>query len=399
VDIRDIEQFVFDNPDLERLEGLLDRFNPFVAMGWTRQETRHSAFLRWLLDPAETHRIGDYGLRAFWKRAARRAAGQTNAPSIVDLDAWDMRNVAVQQEWQAIDVCVIDDTNRFVGVIENKTDTIEHSSQLQRYRQIVERHFPKHKKLFVYLTPDGAEASDDAYVAMSYEEVVQIVRQVLERRHLAPDVGAFANQYIEMVERHIMEESEIERLCRAIYTKHRRALDVLFEYRPDPMSVNRDVFVKCLEARPELVVDYVIRSYIRFIPRSLDFLPHVGEGWTPTKRMLLCELSNVPAEGVFFKFVLGPGDATIRSAVHELLSRHPEVFNRAKQPLYPKWWSFHAERWLTPKQYADADPDAVEKLASEKLHRFVEHQLPAMEPVFVELKANLSASSVREPSA
>ncbi|MCS6284389.1 MAG: hypothetical protein H8K08_03080 [Nitrospira sp.] len=40
-----LERFVLDNPDLERLEAILDEFNPFVAMRWTRQETRHSPHL------------------------------------------------------------------------------------------------------------------------------------------------------------------------------------------------------------------------------------------------------------------------------------------------------------------------------------------------------------------
>ena len=53
-----LEQFVYDNPKLERLEATLDDFNPFEALGWTRQELRHSAFLRWILDPTETHGLG-----------------------------------------------------------------------------------------------------------------------------------------------------------------------------------------------------------------------------------------------------------------------------------------------------------------------------------------------------
>ena len=50
-----LERFLQDNPDLERLEAITSDFNPFVAMGWTRHEVRHSAFLRWILDPSESH--------------------------------------------------------------------------------------------------------------------------------------------------------------------------------------------------------------------------------------------------------------------------------------------------------------------------------------------------------
>ena len=85
--LRDLERFVLDNPDMERLESILDDFNPFVALRWTRQETRHSQFLRWLLDPAETHGLGGYFLRSFLKRVAAKTSGSPGAPSVVDVDS------------------------------------------------------------------------------------------------------------------------------------------------------------------------------------------------------------------------------------------------------------------------------------------------------------------------
>src|SRR5574337_740418 len=83
-----LDRFVLDNPELERLESILGDFNPFVALRWTRQETRHCQFLRWLLDPSETHGIEGYFLRALGKRAAAKAAGRFAAPSVIDLDSW-----------------------------------------------------------------------------------------------------------------------------------------------------------------------------------------------------------------------------------------------------------------------------------------------------------------------
>jgi hypothetical protein len=40
-----LERFVYDNPELERLEALIDDFNPFAALRWTHQELRQSACL------------------------------------------------------------------------------------------------------------------------------------------------------------------------------------------------------------------------------------------------------------------------------------------------------------------------------------------------------------------
>ena len=60
-----LEQLVLTNPELERLEAIIDAFNPFAAMRWTRQEVRHTTFLAWLLNPPKTHGLGPCCLRAF----------------------------------------------------------------------------------------------------------------------------------------------------------------------------------------------------------------------------------------------------------------------------------------------------------------------------------------------
>jgi hypothetical protein len=144
----ELEQLVLDNPELERLEAIVDTFNPFVAMRWTRQEVKHSTFLSWLLNPRETHGLGSYCVRAFLKRVARYSAASPTTPSVIDIDSWDLDGAVVTAEWRGVDILVQDDVNRFVAVFENKIDSGEHSDQLRRYKADVEVHFPQHKKLF-----------------------------------------------------------------------------------------------------------------------------------------------------------------------------------------------------------------------------------------------------------
>ena len=40
-----------DASELERIKGLLDRFNVFEAIGFVRQEVKHSSSLAFRLDP------------------------------------------------------------------------------------------------------------------------------------------------------------------------------------------------------------------------------------------------------------------------------------------------------------------------------------------------------------
>jgi PD-(D/E)XK nuclease superfamily len=372
-----LEQFVYDNEDLERLEAVLSTFNPFVAMRWTRQEIRHSAFLRWLLDPSETHGLGDYFLGLLLKRVAKRSA--TGGPSVVDIDSWDLSRAVVHHEWRGVDVLVQDDANRFVAVIENKTDSTEHSDQLRRYRLDVERHFPSHSRLFVYLTPGADTPSDDWYTPVGYAEIVLLLKDMLERRgeQVAGEVRTFLQQYVEMVGRHIVEDSEIQALCRKIYDRHRKALDMLFEYKPDRTQAVNAMLLELLTARPELVADHCTKSYVRFAPATLEFIPKVGSGWTPTGRMLVFEIQNVNGE-VKLSLILGPGEQAIRDLLYSTIHSHPKVFNKATQPVYPKFWTCHREKWIGPKQYEELDADAFKHELEQHFDHLVTNHVPAI---------------------
>jgi hypothetical protein len=63
-----LEALVVDNADLERLESLIAQFNIFEAVGVERQELRHSDFLSFLLDPRQSHGLGDSFLRRLLQR-------------------------------------------------------------------------------------------------------------------------------------------------------------------------------------------------------------------------------------------------------------------------------------------------------------------------------------------
>ena len=66
-DIHELEHFLLDNPELDRLESLLQKFNVFETLKITEVEVRHSYVLAWLLNPSENHGIGSYFLKQFLK--------------------------------------------------------------------------------------------------------------------------------------------------------------------------------------------------------------------------------------------------------------------------------------------------------------------------------------------
>ena len=76
---------------------------------------------------------------------------------------------SLSNEWKNIDVLII--LGDVVVCIENKVYSKEHSNQLKRYKEIIENQFPKHKKTYVYLNPDGdsSESETEQFQPISYD--------------------------------------------------------------------------------------------------------------------------------------------------------------------------------------------------------------------------------------
>jgi hypothetical protein len=384
-----LEQFIYNNPDLERLEAILDVFSPFTAMKWERQETRHSAFLRWILDPSETHGLGPYFLRSFLKMISYQSSG-TTSPNVFEVDSWDLTDATVEQESENIDILIQSEKDRFVVVIENKVDTREHSNQLRRYRSAIEKQYQDYKQLYVYLTIEGEIPSDDQYLPIDYAQLASLIDETIVRRgdQLSTEVQTFLNQYVEMVRRHIVEDSEVQALCRQIYDKHRSAIDALFEHKPDRALEVHDILLKIIKEHTYVEHDHSSKAAIRFIPKKLDFIPKVGDGWTKSKRLLLFEFENYGR--LRLKVLLGPGNADVRAKYHSLISTHPKVFNRADQQLYPKWWMFHVDNWINKNQYTDLSLSDLEEEIRKHWDRFFTKSYPKLESILVDHKEELS---------
>lgn len=381
-----LESFVVNNPDLERLEALLAEFNIFEALGAIRQELRHSDFLAFLLDPAGNHRLGD----AFLKRLLKHVLIGVSEPplSAVEIDAADLEDAEIRREWQNIDILIHNPANRWVCAIENKVVSGEHSNQLSRYRRTVERYFPDLRRIYIYLTPEGDQPSDENYISLSYGEVVEILDTV-RRSHestLGNDVRILLRHYTTMLRRHIVADSEIIALCRKLYRQHKQALDLIYEHRPDLQSDLQELLESMIEDTPELELDHSTKSETRFLPKRWDRHEVLlsGEGWTPTGRILLCAFINRP-EHLALRVIIGPGPQFIRRAILKTCQRHKRIFNRAGGKVNQKWKTVYNVKILNPSDYEDPDFDAMRNKIQDRWERFLDVDLPKINEVLAEV--------------
>ncbi len=375
-----LESFLLDNPDLERLESLLDQFNIFEAIGVIRQEMRHSDFLAFLLAPDQNHGLGD----AFARRLLQRAVLSADDPSLpisaIELDVWNLGQLRVLREWHNIDLLLVDDLNRLAVVIENKISTGEHSNQLARYWKDVTEHYPQHSTLGIYLTPDGSPPTHQSYIPVSYSLVSEVIQRLVESRAstLGEAVRTLMEHYAQMLRRHVVTDSDIARLCRQIYHKHRRALDLIYEHRPDREADIAEMIERLLRAFPELILDRSSKSRLRFLPRDWDSQTlKVAQDWTRTGRVLLMELWNDPGR-LQLRLQLGPSiDEETRRRVYDTARVNQPPFV-VTSPLTRRWTTLFNRSLPMAKVDEEFDPEELEGQIHQHLHAFMLNEVPLM---------------------
>jgi len=382
-DLDAITAFVVENRDLERLKALLERFNIFEAIGVVRQELRHSDFLAFLLNSQENHRLDDI----FVKRLLQRLLMETEDTSLpvtpMDLDLWSLEQMEVRREWQRIDILLLDEPNRLAVIIENKIGTSEHSDQLRRYHQIVTEHHPGWRVIGLYMTPGGDTLSYEAYLPVDYGSICDVLDGIAESRgaSASPDLKTLIAHYTEMLRRHIVGDSEIARLCQQIYRKHQRALDLIYEHRPDPQAAIRIMALDLMENTPGLALESRGKQFIRFAIPEWDVpILMAGTGWTSSGRMLLFEFVNWPNE-VRLVLTIGPGPTNTRKRLFEMALANQPLFQDVSGGLKTKYnWVFSSPV-LTAESYEDVGDEERERKIRKRWVEILETDLPRIDTV------------------
>ena len=384
-DLKALETFLVGNEDLDRLEALLDRFNILEALGIVRQERRHSDFLAFLMDPRGNHGLGD----AFVKRLLQRvliSVGDVSASvTPIEMELWNLERMEIRKEWHHIDILLLDEDHELAIIVENKISTGEHSNQLQRYWETVEQHYPDWRIFGVFLTPDGTLPSHDAYLPVNYGSVCEVIDSLAENRAsvLKPDLKSLMTHYTDMLRRNIVGDSEIARLSRQIYQKHKRALDIIYQHLPNVQTELQSVISSLIDEEPEVELDDSYKSKIRFaVPRWDTPALLSAKGWTSSRRTLLFEFWNYP-ESLELKLYIGPAPEETRAKLLDLAHAHPEVFSVPRRAS-TKWTPVFTRRYLREEDYEDATESDLEKQIRHHWTKFLDEDLPKIDAVLRE---------------
>ena len=124
-----LEDFVINNNNLEKLDAHLSVFNPIRLMRMENMEIRHSTILSWLLDPQETHGFGDLFLKAFLSGALKGQSEKEGGISAIDVHLADLSDAEVRREWKNIDIFIKSETKKWIFIVENKVRSKQHPGQ------------------------------------------------------------------------------------------------------------------------------------------------------------------------------------------------------------------------------------------------------------------------------
>lgn len=382
IEIDALEQFLLDNPALDNLEALLGEFNVFETLNIINAEIRHSSVLSWLLDPTANHGLGDYFLKQFLKHfVTTNKSILHDLISLFDIETFNFSNIEIRREWRNIDLLIIveNDNCKLLITIENKIKSSEHSSQLQRYREIINNDFKDYLKLFIYLTPENAIPSDENWLPFDYSTIANLIDTVVKNKNSTINEGVldFIVQYNKILRRYIVGDSEVERICRMIYKKHKTALDLIFQYKPDVQLDIKEYLIQKIQSTVPLISDQATKTYIRFSTQLFDeMIDNVSEGWTKTNRILLYELKNYE-ERLTLNLLIGPGPDDYRMKLFSIFSDKQSLFTLAKADKYigKKYHTVFQRVILKKKDYEDATIEELHSIIDKKWDEFISKDL------------------------
>lgn len=279
-DLEAIKNFELDEKCLRKLDSWTKELNFFEITGIDTQEIRHSNFLAWLLNACEPHGLGDKIIKSYLKHVIRNR-DLAYIHRILDLD---FQSFEVRREWNNLDICLVSSKERFIIAIENKIGAKESPKQTSKYREVINSIYKNYEQLYIFLTPDGIEAEDDAWLPSTYNDIVAAIQENLDYAH--EPVRPLLQQYINILEKRVITSDKLRQICKEIYQKHKTAIDLIYNCVGSYRAQAREWIVELLKQNTnsyDLIFhdDWCSSFCIRFTSKRLyEKFGHSETNWS-----------------------------------------------------------------------------------------------------------------------
>ena len=268
---RTLDKFLVGNSELEELSARLSIFNIFKVLRIEQAEIRHSNVLAWLLDPRESHGLGEAFIRRFVSTLLLESEGTIVNLTPAAVELMNMIDVEVWREWKNTDLVTFSRLNNWVLIIENKIKSGSSERQLLKYIDTIKKEFPKYTIIPLLLTldiDDGLEAAEKAgFICWSHAQMYHVVHHVISQRQdrIPEDAKVFLDHYLTILRRLTMQDERLINLCKEIYKKHKDAIDLINELG---VTTQFGAAVDDFISDHENIIQLCIRPYrMWFIPK------------------------------------------------------------------------------------------------------------------------------------
>lgn len=299
--IKALEELLLDE-DFIILISKTGRLNVFNALQLQNQEIRHSNFLAWLLNPNESHKLGDAFLKELLQIVLKEYSKNPEITiKLFDIILNDFNDAQVEREKRTnkgryIDIFIESKSNKFVCVIENKVWTKDTNNQLEHYQTYIDSKNYKHK-LFIYLAPNPSNDYGGLYknyMCLSYEKVCQAIDNLLKRQTnaMCDKIRYFIEDYKEMVERNIMDNVDYKdfALCVKIYNKHREAIDMINKVNKNIINRINKILQEVVKENSLLALETCKGKWVRFIVSNKINYKIAKKDWVKSDNILMIEI-------------------------------------------------------------------------------------------------------------
>ena len=319
---------------------------------WASEEF-HSNVLAWLLNPQESHGLGDSFLHTFLISAGISPVEESSHWSSTEvIREWSNE---VDGRYGFLDLLIVDVPAQFLCVIENKVFSSEHNEQLTRYRKALERDYPDFARRFVFLTPEGTkpyrEEEQEYWTSIPYSAVFDILQNLIETNQgtISEEVRSFLCQYSTTLRREIMPETSLSQLARNIYLEHWEAIDLIVDNKPNWVAESKQWLKEAVARQNEWALDLEGRAYVRFRSRDWDQFEAMqrGIGWASSgSNALLLFQFRYEFELPYLDLGLSTGNEAnnpIRQKLFEAVKQHPALFKPRETSFTDGWMLLHQE--------------------------------------------------------
>lgn len=381
----ELNKLVTDIDCLDPLYKWINDINYFDILKLDRMEIRHSNMLSWLLTPYANHGLGDKLL----KKVLIYATSGTNIDLMgglqpVNIALMNLDDVQVYREKLNIDILIISEKNKLLCAIENKIGSGEHSNQLNNYREKLLENYQDYNYILIYLSPEGTEASDNEnWVSMSYNYVIQELDSILSINKVSHKAEIFIKDYITAIRRNVVEDSELENICKNIYIKHKEAFDIIFNNLPDRQREIADFIVELLKSYHDAygitVWEQNTKNYIRFTPNKLvELYGEYGSGeWVNNKNLICFEMQNFKSSALSIKVIIGPSKDEFQDYRQKILDKAISCkYKMRGEKLTNKWKTIRTDNLVSQDLMDNLDFEYLRDEIDMQISNYFTHKLP-----------------------